>query len=315
LDADGVSGTAVPSQIAVRPVNLTELWDTEREVSDHDTLEAALAVRPVNLIEQEVSGRGTLKAALHRTSATACACTPDCAHTEARVSLAQVDAHAVDEDNFRSGPVFISGAGGSEAAAMSGYYEPAVELGMDGRVIYTKFGDGGVCIEHFAGFWQVKRNEDKGNNTCMASVAGGCALVDCSSRIWSKTSPNGPNEDVRMKLLTGDDAEQEVSSGCISRIKATDHHQCCHSRVHALTCTFFVPAVREDTRRASPSRRRSTHHFCCDEWIHVRARRPAHEWVLPAHQGEAGGTSGVREGERCKHVPGVLAGQMAHQAV
>ena len=28
-----------------------------------------------------------------------------------------------------------------------------------------------------------------------------------------------------------------------------------------------------------------------------------------------GGTSGVRESERCKHVPGVLAGQMAHQAV
>ena len=190
MDADGVNRTAVLSHIAVRPVNL---------------------------IEREVSGRGTLQAALHRTSATACARTPDCAHTEARVSIAQeeINAHAIGEENFRSGPIFISGASGSEAAAVSGYYEPAVELGMDGRVIYAKFGDGGVCIEHFAGFWQVKRKEDKGNNACMASVAGGCALVDCSSRVWSKTSPNGPNEDFRIKLSTGDDAEQEVSSSCI----------------------------------------------------------------------------------------------------
>jgi len=213
------------------------------------------------------------------------------------VSFAQAEID-VDEDNFRSGPIFISGASVSEAAAMSGYYEPAVELGMDGRVIYAKYGDSSVCIEHFADFWQVKRNEDKGNNTCMASVAGGCALVDCSSRVWSKTSPSGPYEDFGMKLLAGDDAEQEVSSGRISRIKATDHHQRCHSRVHALTCAFFIPAVREDTRRESPSRRRSTHHSHCDQWIHARARWSAHERVLPAHQGEAGGTSGVREGER-----------------
>jgi len=195
VDADGVNGAAVLSPIAVRPVNL---------------------------IEREVSGHGTLQTALHRTSATACA------HTEARVSLAQaeIDARAVDEDNFRSGPIFISGASDSEAAAMSGYYEPAVELGMDGRALYAKFGDGGVCIEHFADFWQVKRVEDKGKNACMASVAGGCALVDCSSRVWSKTSPNGPSQDVRMKLSTGDDAEQEVSSCCTARITATDHDRC-----------------------------------------------------------------------------------------
>ena len=205
---------------------------------------------------------------------------------------------AVDEDNFRSGPVFISGASGDSAAAMNGYYEPTLGFGTDGRVVYAKYGGGGVCIEHFGRIWQVKRVEDRGESACMASVAGGCALVDCVARVWCRASPNGPTEDIRMKLSTGDDAEQEVSSCCISRIKSTDHHQCCHSRVHALTCAFFVPAVREDTRRASPSRRRSTHHSHFDQWIHVRARWFAHERVLPAHQGEAGGTSGVREGER-----------------
>jgi hypothetical protein len=219
---------------------------------------------------------------------------------------------AFDEDNFRCGPVFISGASGDIAAAVN---EPMLGFGTDGRVVYAKYGDGGVCIEHFWGFWQFKRVEDRGKSACMASVAGRCALVDCVARVWCRASAVGPTEDMDMKLWTGDDAEQEVSGCCTSRIKSTAHHQCCHSRVHALTCAFFVPAVREDTRRASPSRRRSTHHSHFDQWIHVRARWFAHERLLPAHQGEAGGTSGVREGERWKHVPGVLAGQMAHQAV
>ena len=42
---------------------------------------------------------------------------------------------AVDEDNFRSGPVFISGASGNSAAAMNGYYEPTLWFGMDGREV------------------------------------------------------------------------------------------------------------------------------------------------------------------------------------
>ena len=51
----------------------------------------------------------------------------------------------VDEDNFRSGPVFISGASGDVAAAVNGYYEPTLGFGMDGRVVYAKYGGGGVC--------------------------------------------------------------------------------------------------------------------------------------------------------------------------
>jgi len=127
---------------------------------------------------------------------------------------------AVDEDNFRSGAVFISGASGQSAAAVNGYYEPTLGFGMDGRVMYAKYGGGGVCIEHFGGFWQVKSVDDRGDNTCMASVAGGCALVDCVARVWSKASPNGPTEDMRLKLSTGDDAEQEVSGCCMAHKEA-----------------------------------------------------------------------------------------------
>ena len=126
----------------------------------------------------------------------------------------------IDEDNFRSGPIFISGASGDSAAAMIGYYEPTLGFGMDGRVLYAKYGGGGVCIEHFGRVWQVKRVEDRGKSACMASVAGGCALVDCVARVCYMASPNGPTEDIRMKLSTGDDAEQEVSGCCMAHKEA-----------------------------------------------------------------------------------------------
>ena len=127
---------------------------------------------------------------------------------------------AVDEDNFRCGPVFISGASGDIAAAVNGYYEPTLGFGMDGRVVYGKYGGGGVCIEHFRGVWWVRFNGHRGKSANMASVAGGCALVDCVARVWCRASPNGPTEDTRMKLLTGDDAEQEVSGYCMARNQA-----------------------------------------------------------------------------------------------
>ena len=123
---------------------------------------------------------------------------------------------AVDEDNFRCGPVFISGASGDSAAAVNVYYEPMLGFGTDERVVYAKYGGGGVCIEHFGRVWQVKRVEDRGANACMASVAGDCALVDCVARVWCRASAVGPTEDMGMKLLTGDDAEQEVSGCCMA---------------------------------------------------------------------------------------------------
>jgi hypothetical protein len=86
-------------------------------------------------------------------------------------------------------------------------------FGLDGRVVYAKYGGGGVCIEHIGRCWQIKRVEDRGTTACMASVAGGCALVDCVARVWARASSNGPTDDIHMKLSTGDDADQKVS-GC-----------------------------------------------------------------------------------------------------
>ena len=78
----------------------------------------------------------------------------------------------------------ISGATGAKAAAINGVLEPTQEKGLDGRVLYCKRGDGRVCMEHFAGKWQVKSVSMKGKNSCYASVAGGCAAEACTSRIW-----------------------------------------------------------------------------------------------------------------------------------
>jgi len=139
-------------------------------------------------------------------------------HALSRLQAASDD--AVDEDNFRCGPVFISGASGDSAAAVNGYYEPVLGFGTDGRVVYAKYGGGGLYIQHFGGYWQVKRVGDKGESACIASVAGGGALVDCVARVWARNSANGPTEDIFVKLSTGDDAEQEVSGFCMKHIEA-----------------------------------------------------------------------------------------------
>ena len=83
-------------------------WNVKLDADDvnRTAVLSHIAARPVNLIQREVSGRN-LAAAHSRLLCTALLplhariCTPDCAHTEARVSLAQeeIDAHAVDEEN------------------------------------------------------------------------------------------------------------------------------------------------------------------------------------------------------------------------
>ena len=49
----------------------------------------------------------------------------------------------VDEDNFRSGPVFISGASGDSAAAIA-------KFGFENEVSYVSTG-GGALLEYFEG--------------------------------------------------------------------------------------------------------------------------------------------------------------------
>ena len=128
------------------------------------------------------------------------------------------EARAVAEGNARAGPVFISGAAGMYSAGINGFYTVTEEKSCDGRVVLSKRGDASMCIEHFAGRWQVKEVSGKGTNVCMASVQGGCALEDCTSRVWKVDDgiPENPLvEQPSVKMATGSEAERQVSGGCI----------------------------------------------------------------------------------------------------
>ena len=116
--------------------------------------------------------------------------------------------------------MFISGATGPKAAFINGYFLPTEEKGVDGRVLYSKSGDGSIVIEHFEGKWQVKNVSGKGTAACMASVAGGCALAGCNSRVWRVNDRKAWGDQACVKMATGADAELQVSdaSACKSMI-------------------------------------------------------------------------------------------------
>ena len=77
--------------------------------------------------------------------------------------------------------------------------------------MYVKVGDDSLCIEHFGGQWQLKLVSHKGQNLCIAKVLGGCAFEACTLHVWSvwdgKTQVHQPS----VKMLSGADAEREVS--------------------------------------------------------------------------------------------------------
>ncbi len=113
------------------------------------------------------------------------------------------------------GAVFISGAAGPRSALINGFYTVTEEKSSDGRVVLSKRGDANMCIEHFAGRWQVKSVSSKGTSTCMASVQGGCALEDCTSRVWMVHNGKEWEDQPSVKIATGSEAERQVSGGCI----------------------------------------------------------------------------------------------------
>ena len=131
---------------------------------------------------------------------------------------AAAEATAISNDNARAAPVAISGATGPNAAAINGVYEPTQEKGLDGRVLYRKRGNPGIIMEHLGGKWQVKPVSSKGKAGCRAYVAGGCALEDCTSRVWKVDDgvPEHPLiEQPSVKMATGREAERQVSGGCM----------------------------------------------------------------------------------------------------
>jgi hypothetical protein len=125
------------------------------------------------------------------------------------------EARAVAEGNARAGPVFISGAAGPHSAAINGFYTVTEEKSSDGRVVLSKRGDASMCIEHVAGNWQIKNVSGKGRIACMGSVQGGCALEDCTSRVWRVDNGKEFEDQRSVKMATGSEAERQVSGGCI----------------------------------------------------------------------------------------------------
>ena len=123
-------------------------------------------------------------------------------------------ARAVADDNARAATVLVSGATGDRAGAINGLFAPTQEKGFDGRVVYGKCGDGSMCIEHYAGQWQVKPVSYKGEYVRCAYVTGGCALEACTSRVWSVRNGITFEDQPSVKAVTGADAEREVSGGC-----------------------------------------------------------------------------------------------------
>ena len=114
-----------------------------------------------------------------------------------------------------AGAVFISGAAGLHSARINGFYTVTEEKSSDGRVVLSKRGDASTCIEHFEGDWQVKRVSGKGTGACKAFVQGGCALEDCTSRVWSVYIGKEFEDQPSVKIATGSEAERQVSGGCI----------------------------------------------------------------------------------------------------
>jgi hypothetical protein len=128
---------------------------------------------------------------------------------------AAAEARAVADGNARAGPVFISGTTGPKAASINGFYVVTEEKSLDGRLVLSKRGDPSVCIEHHGGVWGVKHVSRKGKAGCFACVAGGCALEDCTSRLWRVNNGNEINDQQSVKMATGREAERQVSGGCM----------------------------------------------------------------------------------------------------
>ena len=128
---------------------------------------------------------------------------------------AAAEARAVADGNARAGPVFISGATGPKAASINGFYVVTEEKSLDGRLVLSKHGDPNVCVEHRREQWQVKDRSSKGKGEGFAYVAGGCALEDCTSRVWRVGTGIGWGDQPSVRMATGREAERQVIGGCM----------------------------------------------------------------------------------------------------
>jgi len=95
--------------------------------------------------------------------------------------------------------ILIGGATGFAGNFINGRYDPTGDA--DGYVQYTKHNDDGVCMQHYAGMWEVKAMSAAGSSECYAYVTGGCALRACVSRVWGLVDENGQRSDQPLKMV------------------------------------------------------------------------------------------------------------------
>ena len=110
--------------------------------------------------------------------------------------------------------IFIRGAIGFHSVGINGPYN-RISVSKDGYAVYGKLGDASMCIEHYGGKWQVKTVSRKGSNVCFAYVTGGCALEACALRAWKVGNGTGYDVQSSVEIVTGLDAEREVSDCCM----------------------------------------------------------------------------------------------------
>ncbi len=107
-------------------------------------------------------------------------------------------------------------SGTSGGHDLNGFWEPDATLQRrGGRVVYVKANNSKLCIEHYGGHWVLKWRKNIGQAHCLAHVEGGCALEDCSSRLWHLLLSHGSSvqfNDEKVKMRTGEKAMHKVSS-------------------------------------------------------------------------------------------------------
>ncbi len=158
-------------------------------------------------------------------------------------------ARGIAEDNERAGSVLISGATGSLASVVNGYYEPTEEKGADGRVMYVKRGDGSVCIEHFEGDWEVKSISNKNLKLRFAYVPGRVAFESCTSKEWMVYDSTEDKffKQPSVKMVTGAEAERQVGLLCTRVRWRTTRRDAARTGAASCTCLtlfMFVSSVR-----------------------------------------------------------------------
>jgi hypothetical protein len=105
--------------------------------------------------------------------------------------------------------VFISGATGLHSFGINGPYDGTAEV-SGGYAVYSKRGDGSVCIEHRAGKWQVKHVAAKGRDSSIASASGHRVLDDYASCVW-RVLDGGASVDQTLEIVSGADAQRQAS--------------------------------------------------------------------------------------------------------